>query len=69
MPTTMRRKSRSVQTLRGASLAHDAGRGMLHDQLDPVSALEAQMLAGLTKAQAASLRRNLHACLADLAGR
>lgn len=35
---------------------------------DEVNALEEQMLAGLTKVQISSLRRNLHACHANLAG-
>ncbi len=43
------------------------GRKLLGRYRDQVSALEAQMLAGLTKAQVASLRRNLHACHANLA--
>ena len=34
-----------------------------------VDALEEQMLAGLTKAQITSLRRNLNTCYANLAGR
>lgn len=43
------------------------GQKLLGRYRDQVSALEAQMLAGLTKAQVSSLRRNLHACHANLA--
>jgi DNA-binding MarR family transcriptional regulator len=44
------------------------GRELLDRYRDQVDALEVQMLAGLTKAQISSLRRNLHACHANLAG-
>jgi DNA-binding MarR family transcriptional regulator len=44
------------------------GRELLDRYRDQVDALEEQMLAGLTKAQISSLRRNLHACHANLAG-
>jgi DNA-binding MarR family transcriptional regulator len=43
------------------------GQKLLGHYRDQVRALEAQMLAGLTKAQVSSLRRNLHACHANLA--
>jgi len=43
------------------------GRDMLDRYRDQVNALEAQMLAGLTKAGISSLRRSLRACLANLA--
>ncbi len=43
------------------------GQKLLGRYRDQVRALEAQMLAGLTKAQVSSLRRNLHACHANLA--
>lgn len=46
-----------------------AGRELLDRYRDQVSTLEEQMLAGLTKAQISSLRRNLHACHVNLAGR
>ena len=46
-----------------------AGRELLDRYRDQVDALEEQMLAGLTKAQITSLRRNLNACYANLAGR
>jgi DNA-binding MarR family transcriptional regulator len=46
-----------------------AGRDLLDRYRDPVDALEQQMLAGLTKAQVASLRRSLHSCHANLGGR
>ena len=45
-----------------------AGREFLDRYRDQVDALEGQMLAGLTQAQISSLRRNLHACYANLAG-
>ena len=44
------------------------GRELLDRYRDQVDALEEQMLAGLTKAQISSLRRNLYACHANLAG-
>jgi DNA-binding MarR family transcriptional regulator len=44
------------------------GRELLDRYRDQVDALEEQMLAGLTQAQISSLRRNLHACHANLAG-
>ena len=44
------------------------GRELLDRYRDQVDALEKQMLAGLTQAQVSSLRRNLHACHANLAG-
>lgn len=44
------------------------GRELLDRYRDQVSALEAQMLAGLTKAEISRLRRSLHACHANLAG-
>ena len=43
------------------------GRALLDRYREQVTALEAQMLAGLTKPQIASLRRSLHACHANLA--
>jgi DNA-binding MarR family transcriptional regulator len=43
------------------------GRELLDRYRDQVSALEGQMLAGLTKAEISSLRRSLHACHANLA--
>jgi DNA-binding MarR family transcriptional regulator len=43
------------------------GRKLLDRYRDQVDALEEQMLAGLTKAQISSLRRNLHTCHANLA--
>ena len=46
-----------------------AGRELLDRYRDQVDALEEQMLAGLTQAQISSLRRNLHSCHANLAGR
>ncbi len=45
------------------------GRELLDRYRDQVSTLEEQMLVGLTKAQISSLRRNLHACRVNLAGR
>jgi DNA-binding MarR family transcriptional regulator len=44
------------------------GRDLLGRYRDQVAALEAQMLAGLTKAEVVRLRRGLHACHANLAG-
>ena len=44
------------------------GRKLLDRYRDEVDALEEQMLAGLTRAQISSLRRNLRACRANLAG-
>ena len=44
------------------------GRDLLDHYRSRVSALEAEMLDGLTPSQAASLRRALHACRANLAG-
>ncbi len=46
-----------------------AGRDLLDRYRDQVDMLEAQMLAGLTKAQVASLRRSLRACHGNLGGR
>jgi DNA-binding MarR family transcriptional regulator len=45
-----------------------AGRELLDRFRDPVSALEAQMLAGLTRTEIATLRRSLHTCHANLGG-
>ena len=45
------------------------GRELLGRYRDQVSDLEAQMLAGLTKTEISGLRRGLHACHANLAGR
>jgi DNA-binding MarR family transcriptional regulator len=45
------------------------GRDLLDRYRDQMSALEEQMLAGLTRPQVSSLRRSLHACHANLAGR
>ena len=45
------------------------GRGLLDRYRDQVTALEAAMLAGLTRADISGLRRILHACHANLAGR
>jgi DNA-binding MarR family transcriptional regulator len=42
------------------------GRDLLDRYRDDVAALEAQMLAGLSPAEVASLRRCLHACRANL---
>jgi len=50
------------------SVPYGVGDGRLRVTQDQVDALEEQMLAGLTKAQISSLRRNLHACHANLAG-
>jgi DNA-binding MarR family transcriptional regulator len=44
------------------------GRALLDRYRDQVTALEAQMLAGLSAREVASLRRVLHACHANLAG-
>ena len=44
------------------------GRELLDRYRGQVSALEADMLAGVTPAQVTSLRRALHACHANLAG-
>lgn len=44
------------------------GRELLDRYRDRVSALEAQMLAGLTTSEISSLRRFLNACRANLAG-
>ena len=49
------------------ALTADGGK-LLDRYRGEVDALEEQMLAGLTKAQISSLRRNLHACHANLAG-
>ena len=46
-----------------------AGRDLLDRYRDEVDALEQQMLAGLTKAQVAGLRRSLRACHSNLGGR
>jgi DNA-binding MarR family transcriptional regulator len=45
------------------------GRALLRRYRGKVADLEAQMLAGLTAAQAAELRRSLGVCRANLAGR
>jgi DNA-binding MarR family transcriptional regulator len=45
------------------------GRELLGRYRDQVSDLEAQMLVGLTKTEISGLRRGLHACRANLAGR
>ena len=45
------------------------GQELLGRYRDQVSMLEQQMLAGLSKTQISSLRRNLRACHANLAGR
>lgn len=42
------------------------GRELLDRYRDRVTALEAQMLTGLTKADVSGLRRSLHACHANL---
>jgi len=44
-----------------------AGRDLLDRYRDPVRALEATMIAGLSKAEIRDLRRSLHACHANLA--
>jgi DNA-binding MarR family transcriptional regulator len=46
-----------------------AGRELLDRYRGPVDALEEQMVTGLAKPQLTSLRRNLHTCHANLAGR
>ena len=46
-----------------------SGRELLDGYRHQVGTLEEHMLAGLTKAQVASLRRSLNACHANLAGR
>lgn len=43
-----------------------SGQGLLDRYRDEVRALESQMVAGLTAAQVASLRRSLHACHVNL---
>jgi DNA-binding MarR family transcriptional regulator len=43
------------------------GRGLLDRYRDRVTALEAQMLAGLSRAEISGLRRSLHTCRANLA--
>jgi DNA-binding MarR family transcriptional regulator len=45
------------------------GRKLLDRYRDEVTELETQMAAGLTRAQVTSLRRSLHACHTNLAGR
>ncbi|MGO8892964.1 MAG: MarR family winged helix-turn-helix transcriptional regulator [Streptosporangiaceae bacterium] len=45
------------------------GRELLDRYRDQVNTLEEQMVADLTRAQVSSLRRNLHACHANLARR
>lgn len=45
-----------------------AGRELLARYMDAVTALEAEMLSGLTRAEISALRRCLHACHANLAG-
>jgi DNA-binding MarR family transcriptional regulator len=47
----------------------DGGRELLDRYRDEVAALEARMLAGLTKADTSTLRRSLHACHANLAAK
>src|SRR5580693_8231975 len=42
------------------------GRELLDRYRDRVTALEAQMLSGLTRAEISSMRRSLHACHANL---
>lgn len=44
------------------------GRAVLDRYRDQVTALEGQMLAGLSTAEISRLRRNLHTCHANLAG-
>jgi DNA-binding MarR family transcriptional regulator len=44
------------------------GRKLLDSYRDEVVELEAQMMTGLTRAQATSLRRSLHICHANLSG-
>jgi DNA-binding MarR family transcriptional regulator len=62
-----RHRDRADRRRLGVALTAD-GRELLDRYRDQVTALEAQMLAGLTKAEISSLRRNLHACHANLAG-
>ena len=45
-----------------------AGRELLDDYRDQVTALEERMLAGLSGGETSQLRRSLHACRANLAG-
>jgi DNA-binding MarR family transcriptional regulator len=45
-----------------------AGQDLLGRYRDQVTALEAQMLTGLSRAEVSGLRRSLHACHANLAG-
>ena len=45
-----------------------AGQDLLGRYRGPVAVLETRMLAGLTRAEVAGLRRSLHACHANLAG-
>jgi DNA-binding MarR family transcriptional regulator len=45
-----------------------AGQDLLGRYRDQVTALEAQMLAGLSRTEVSGLRRSLHACHANLAG-
>ena len=63
---TAPRPGRPPPTGRGAD---PGGRELLGRYRDQVSDLEAQMLAGLTKTEISGLRRGLHACHANLAGR
>jgi DNA-binding MarR family transcriptional regulator len=44
------------------------GQDLLGRYRDQVTALEAQMLAGLSRTEVSGLRRSLHACHANLAG-
>lgn len=46
----------------------DGGRELLDRYRDEVAALEARMLAGLSKVEISTLRRSLPACHANLAG-
>lgn len=46
-----------------------AGQELLDHCRDDVSALEQQMLSGLTSSQVAALRRSLHTCHVNLSGR
>lgn len=45
------------------------GRELLDNCRDEVAGMEAQMTAGLTRAQTTSLRRGLHVCYGNLGGR
>ncbi len=45
-----------------------SGQGLLDRYRDEARALESQMLAGLTAAQVANLRRSLHTCHLNLTG-